>query len=146
MSALKKQEVTVELTTINCGECGGTYAINERYREQKATAGGSWNCPYCRVGWGYSNNNENARLKKELTNTQKRLEWQSEAARKARDEAEHQRRVGLGYKGALVKTKKRIGKGTCPCCKRHFSNVEKHMATKHPEYADTVGAALQEGE
>lgn len=138
MSAIKKHEFTVELTTINCGECGGTYAINERYRQQKATEGGYWNCPYCRCGWGYGES-ENARLKKELDQERKRKEWAQQEARNANQKAEHERRVGLGYKGALVKTKKRIGKGTCPCCKRHFSNVERHMATQHPEYAEVAG-------
>lgn len=38
--------VTVELTQFSCGECGGTYAINERYRQQKHDKGGGWTCPY----------------------------------------------------------------------------------------------------
>ena len=27
--------------------------------------------------------------------------------------------------------------GVCPCCNRTFANLAQHMATKHPEYADT---------
>ena len=30
----------------------------------------------------------------------------------------------------------RVEHGVCPCCKRSFSALARHMATKHPEYAD----------
>lgn len=29
--------------------------------------------------------------------------------------------------------KKRVQGGACPCCNRHFVQLERHMATKHPE-------------
>ena len=42
-------------------------------------------------------------------------------------------------KGVVTKMKKRIGNGVCPCCNRHFTNLENHMKTKHPDYkADDV--------
>lgn len=58
----------------------------------------------------------------------------------ARADAEHERRRANGYKGALVKTKARAAKGVCPVpgCQRHFVDVERHVATKHPDY--TAGA------
>ena len=37
----------------------------------------------------------------------------------------------------LTRAKKKIGrveKGTCPHCRRHFVNVERHMTTKHSEH------------
>lgn len=37
-------------------------------------------------------------------------------------------------KGRLTKTKKRIANGVCPCCNRHFVNLERHMTGKHPDY------------
>lgn len=32
------------------------------------------------------------------------------------------------------KIKQRIAGGTCPCCKRHFDNLQRHMAAKHKKY------------
>lgn len=29
----------------------------------------------------------------------------------------------------------RVGKGVCPCCKRSFTNLRRHMTTKHPDVA-----------
>jgi len=125
---------SVRLTAINCGVCGGTYAINERYRQQKYEDGGSWNCPYCKTGWGFSNDNENAKLKHQLKNEQKRRQWAEHNLEHARENEKHANHRANGYKGQLVKTKKRIKHGVCPCCTRSFKNLASHMANKHPEY------------
>ena len=128
----------VTLTQINCGECGGTYAINERYRQQKQENKGSWTCPYCKVGWGYQNTETEAdRLKKQLAAESARLE----AARRERDnallEADHFRKSRDGMKGAYRKVAVRVKNGVCPCCKRTFSCLAEHMKAKHPDFATT---------
>jgi hypothetical protein len=28
----------------------------------------------------------------------------------------------------------RVGNGVCPCCTRSFTNLRRHMATKHPGF------------
>lgn len=35
---------------------------------------------------------------------------------------------------ATRRLKKRMSAGTCPCCQRTFSNMSRHMKTKHPEF------------
>lgn len=30
--------------------------------------------------------------------------------------------------------KQRVKNGVCPCCSRHFKNLERHMESKHPKY------------
>ena len=113
-------QVQTELTEINCGECGGTYAINERYRNQRRTNGGGWHCPYCRCSWGYFSDNENSRLKRELEDERKRIQ----AALARENELRMER-------NALTRKLKRVGKGICPECKRTFQNLARHMACKH---------------
>lgn len=120
---------------MNCGECGGVYAIQEKYRAEKYQSGGSWHCPYCQVGWGYGNNNENSRLKKQLEEANARAERERVRKVDALAEADHFRKSRNGMKGALVSTQKRVKNGVCPCCKRTFSCLADHMATKHPDYA-----------
>lgn len=39
----------------------------------------------------------------------------------------------LGEKNKLEKQLKKVHNGTCPCCKRSFQNLERHMQSKHPE-------------
>ena len=47
---------TSELTVVNCGICGGVYAIAERFRQECKEKGRVWTCPYCKTGWGYVEN------------------------------------------------------------------------------------------
>lgn len=73
---------------------------------------------------------EKERLAASLTSTRDQLQ----AARK---ETNHQEARVRGYQGALAKTKKRQAKGVCPVpgCKRHFVDVQRHIASQHPDYA-----------
>lgn len=121
-------ELPVTLTSIDCGECGGTYAINERFRQSKWEQGGGWYCPYCQCGWGYFKDNELARTKKALEAEKAR----KDAALSRANEAEQNLAQAL-RREKRVKT--RLVNGTCPCCKRTFKQLANHMARKHPDYA-----------
>jgi len=134
MSSLNKKYVTVELSEINCGECGGIYAINERYRKQMYAKGGSWNCPYCKVDWGYSDNNENSKLKKELESIKRGKELAERQAQRERENAAYQKRCASAQKAAKTRMKNRIKNGVCPCCNRTFKQLAEHMKNKHPNY------------
>lgn len=117
--SLAQVQLAVTLTQINCGECGGTYAINERYRQQKYEEGKSWTCPYCRTWWGYSKG-ENQRLQEEVAAERRRLQ-----AALARENEEREAKLKLERK------LKRVGRGTCPECNRTFENLARHMNCKH---------------
>lgn len=125
----------VELAVINCGVCGGTYAINERRRSWCQENAKGWFCPYCKNNWGYFGKTEAQRLRDQLAEERQRRQHAQQNARLADERAEHERRRALGYKGQMARTKKRIGNGVCPCCNRTFKDLQQHMTTKHPEYA-----------
>ena len=120
-------QADVKLTTIDCGSCGGTYAINERYRAQKYEEGGCWNCPYCQTSWGFAGS-EIYKLKEKLRHEAKRREWVE------RDLKDTENRL-RAQKAAKTRLKNRIAAGVCPCCNRSFVNLARHMNTKHPDYA-----------
>ena len=124
-----KLNYEVTLTQINCGECGGIYAINERFREQKEKYGGYWKCPYCQCSWGFGTSTID-KLTKELEYEKKRTEW-------AKQDAKNYKHQLTAQKGVNTKLKKRIGHGVCPCCKRTFKQLAEHMKSQHPEYIDT---------
>jgi uncharacterized Zn finger protein (UPF0148 family) len=111
--------LAVTLTEINCGKCGGVYAITERYREQKAQAGGYWHCPYCDTSWGFGES-ENDRLKKEV-----------EAERRRKDEALSRANEANAERDRALRKLKRVGRGVCPECNRTFENLARHMNCKH---------------
>lgn len=121
--------VSVELTKIHCGECGGTYAISERYRKQKYESGGSWNCPYCRCGWGYSENNENSKLKHQVEQLKKQKAQEQERALRN----EHKYNC---TKKQYKKVRDRIKHGVCPCCNRQIKQLAAHMKAMHPDFGE----------
>lgn len=130
---------SITLSPINCGECGGTYSINEMYRQQRAEQGGGWHCPYCQCGWGYFKNTENDRLKQQLQDKNNELQ-------KSRMETvtERQMREGAERREAEAKRKvKRAEKGVCTCCNRSFSNLRRHMLTQHADNPELREAAIQ---
>jgi rubrerythrin len=134
MSIVGTTETTVTLTQINCGKCGGTYALNERYRAEQEKVGGTWTCPYCATSWGYSHNNENARLRRQLDAARNNESWHRDRAERANERADQQARRAAAARGQVTKIKRRISKGVCPCCNRTFADVARHMASRHPEY------------
>lgn len=111
--------VSITLAEINCGLCGATYAINERYRQQCYDHGRSWNCPYCKANWGYQGS-EIDRLKKQL---QEKTELQERTLSRL-NESERERE----------KANKRTKAGVCPCCNRTFKQLARHMETKHKDF------------
>ena len=58
----------------------------------------------------------------------------------ARNAAEAQVRAMQDQIDAAERERKRLAKraakGVCPCCKRSFVQLARHMAGQHPEYAD----------
>lgn len=128
--------VNTELTTINCGVCGGIYAIQERFRDKCHEDGTGWHCPYCQKSWGYFKDNKNAKLKRELEAERQRVAQLQTTVTYHQKESDHFRKSRDGWKGVAVKTKKRVAAGVCPCCNRHFPNdkLPMHIASKHPDF------------
>lgn len=75
---------------------------------------------------------ELAQKEKYLQNAQKHTEWAEQDARQARERADAAERSRAAYKGQLT----RVKNGVCPCCKRHFGDLQRHMQTKHPGYLE----------
>lgn len=52
------------------------------------------------------------------------------------DDIEFHKRQAAAARGQTTKLKRRTMAGLCPCCRRNFQNLARHMKTKHPEFAD----------
>jgi hypothetical protein len=119
------------LTVITCGVCHVPFAIPDNMYRKVHRDGSLFYCPNGHHIYYYED--ENTKLKAQLDQAKSEAKWQRHHREVAEQEAKHHEAVARGYKGALVKTKKRIGRGVCPNCNRHFADVERHMACKHPE-------------
>ena len=90
-------------------------------------------CPNGHV-WHYTGEDSELKKAKQLAKRlEDSLQWTQDRlseTKAARDHAEAQAR---GYKGALVKTQKRVAAGVCPYCNRTFTNsrIARHIATQH---------------
>ena len=116
--------VTLEVDT--CDGCGVVFAVPDglmrKWREGKRRL----RCinPGCK--WpsyipGTSLRQTNLRLTREKERLARRLEFE--------------RNSKAAIKGHLTRTKKRIAAGVCPCCKRTFQDLARHMNGQHPDYA-----------
>jgi hypothetical protein len=124
-----------QLVTTTCW-CGSAPASPEElysYMERQHRDGHAQNGIYCPLGhvWSFAGEGEAAKLARRL---------EQEATRRARavadrDQAEASARA---YKGVATRAKKRAAAATCPCCKRSFVQLRRHLATKHPDYTGAV--------
>lgn len=77
---------------------------------------------------------ERDRLALKVAEKDDEVRAERERTRKAREKADHNQRSANAYKGVATKLKKCAVAGVCPCCKRHFRELERHMASQHPAY------------
>ena len=94
---------------------------NRRYKDAKTF--------YCPNGHGQSYTESEAyKLKKQLKASQEDIAWY-------KGKLEQEQNSSRSLKGIITKQKKRIQHGVCPCCKRSFQNLRRHMSNKHPEFS-----------
>lgn len=109
-----------------CGACGVLFAAPKIMLDACRQDGDSFFCPN-----GHSlsyTESENDKLKRQLQNAK-----DGRAAERAkRDQAEASLRT---TKGVVTKMRKRIAAGVCPCCRRSFQDLARHMESQHPDFA-----------
>lgn len=127
------------LTVVTCW-CGMRHAIPVELHEDAKQ--NPKNGVFCPLGHEWVvRESEADKLKRQLERERNRSTSLRGALDRTEAEAKHQAQRAAGFKGALTKAKKRIGKGVCPACNRHFENVERHMHTQHPDLAQGMDDA-----
>lgn len=118
-----------------CGECGVVWAMPEKFIELRREDGATWYCPNGHH-WVYSGETEEKKLRRELEATKDRLAHARAARDQANAETQEARHSLRTTKGVVTKLKKRVSAGVCPApgCQRHFQDLERHIASKHPEF------------
>ena len=122
---------TETLVEKQCGNCGIWFAVPDWFERECKELGPrkSWTCPNGH-GRHYSEGKAEKREIERLRAENVHLRDQKEAVERSLS----------AQKGQVTKLKKRIGNGVCPCCNRHFKNVERHMASQHPDYTEAVSS------
>jgi NMD protein affecting ribosome stability and mRNA decay len=109
-----------------CQTCGIMYALPEEMLDRARKNPKIW--WYCPNGhhWHFPVKSDEQKLR----DAQDAL---------ARERADHDQTVASlrATRGVVTKQKnklQRVAKGVCPCCSRSFSDLKRHMASKHPDY------------
>lgn len=121
---------TITLTTTTCIVCGITFAMPSWFMEARRKDHKALFCP---------NGHNLAFGDGPIEDLQKRLGYAQAALENERKQHDSTRKALTGAKGQLTKAKKRAIAGACPCCNRTFVQLARHMATKHPEFANKDG-------
>lgn len=130
---VETQTYTSTLVVLECYKCSCKFGIPRWMHTRCREKGDDFYCPrgHCQV----FRDSDNAELRREL----ERVQQQRDSAREGRrNEAIERRRVERrlsATQGVVTRTKNRIARGVCPCCKRSFANLRRHMAHKHSDYA-----------
>jgi hypothetical protein len=113
---------TLEVHT--CCVCGVRFAVPERIIQNRRQHAGNFYCPngHC-IGW---NKSEADKLREQLDAKNRELTAEKSASLALRMKCEAVEREAK-------RRAKRIHAGVCPCCNRTFSNLARHMKTKHPD-------------
>lgn len=121
---------TGNLVTTDCW-CGMTYAIPQTlfdYVKRQHDDGRAQTSIYCPLGhtWSFAGKGEAEKQRARAERLERQLASREEDLRAER--ISHS-----ATRGALTKAKNRAARGVCPCCHRSFVNVQRHVASKHPE-------------
>lgn len=133
-----------------CGECGAVQAMEEAAMRTLRQSSAAFYCVHGHRRHYPQGKSAEQKLQEQLDaerlqrqRAEQRVAMHADDARVAREEAEHQRRRANGYKGHAAKITKRAKAGVCPCCNRHFTALERHMATKHPQFTPEAPEPLR---
>lgn len=131
---------TAQLEAHTCPACSMMFAAPHRFVAERRVDGQSFFCPAGHP-MGF-HETEVDRLKKQLEEQKRATAWAEQGRDSWQRTAKSAERSLSATKGVVTRTKNRISKGVCPCCKRSFQDLRRHMGTKHPDYAkqETKGA------
>lgn len=80
------------------------------------------------------------KAQRELEAEKRRHEMTMAALRSTKQTLDTTSRSRDALKGYIKSVKERIANGVCPCCKRSFTNLRRHMMSKHPDYKESDDA------
>jgi len=111
-----------------CGSCGVVWGMPEAFLDIKRQDGAWWYCPNGHK-WHWTGETEEERLSRKLKQERDR----SAALIANLDQTTASLRA---TKGHVTRLRNRVSSGICPVqgCQRHFENLERHIANKHPDY------------
>lgn len=123
------QTFTIEAVESGCGH---TIFMTADHIKQRRRDHETFYCTHCgsHRHWPWESDLEKLRRERDAAAQREETIRADLAATKKRLSAQF---------GENTKLRNRAKNGVCPCCTRSFTNLRRHMATKHPDFETTQG-------
>lgn len=125
--------VTSTLHTETCCSCGIEFAMPEDFRARKLENHSNFYCPAGHPQF-FSGKSEADKLRDQLAVKQREVEAEQRRTEMVKTELRGAKIAAGKAKAETSRIKQRVGGGVCPCCKRNFYALRRHMSNKHPDY------------
>jgi hypothetical protein len=113
-------EREIVLVTHECISCGVIFGMTKQFDDRRKQDKASFYCP---------NGHPAAYVESEADRLRRSLENERRKLSTAQFEL-------MMAEKKVKRLEKRTKNGVCPCCHRQFQSVARHMATKHPDFAE----------
>lgn len=130
---IKDLRITHGFVAESCIHCAADFAMSDQHFENVKRTGNEFWCPACGKSMVYRKTKEQE-LKEQLKRAREDADWYLRRKDELYQETQRLEKSRAAFKGQVTKLKHRAANGVCPCCTRHFTNLERHMKTKHPEF------------
>jgi hypothetical protein len=126
--------LTTQIRALDCANCGITFGISLEFERNRRKDKRQFYCPNGHEQY-FPGKTDEDRMREERDAARSLAERESRRRQLAEQRAENERRSAIAYKGHATRIRNRIANGVCPAgCNRHFANVQRHIATKHPDF------------
>jgi hypothetical protein len=122
---------TIVWTIYHCSECSVPMALPQEFRNARLADRKAFYCLN-----GHNQFFPGKTHEQEAKEAKAALERIRVSKKAVEDQLAAANRSNSALRGSMTKIRKRIGNGSCPCCNRHFKDVERHMANKHPDFKE----------
>lgn len=125
--------VQVVLVPIACYRCAVYFGVPEAMLSSLKRTGNNFWCPSGHQQ--HFTETDADRLRKQLARTEQERDYARANATHYRDQREAEERAHRATRGHVTRLRKRVAAGVCPCCRRSFADLARHMAGQHPDFA-----------
>lgn len=120
---------TEAYTILHCAHCNIAYGITESFEAARRSDRESFYCPAGHKQWFPGKTDE-----KRIEELKAQIATKDDLLLSVRLKNGTLYRLQRAAEGRTRALKRRIAAGVCICCRRTFSNLARHMKTKHPAF------------
>lgn len=128
---------TGTLNIVECATCHMNFGMTPEFEQARRNDHQSFFCPSGHSNYYNAESNEEKLRRENQRLVQNRAYLEDKISSKD-EKIDRLERSRNAHKGVVTRIKNRVQHGVCPCCNRHFKNLEQHMHSKHPNYKKTT--------